>query len=429
MPLRSNVWAVVLVLGAAVACGNRSPEPAGPPAMPPGEEATPAQDAQLPTTTVFGVPLGAAVADVLAACPGLPAPSTVGNDGGTQARWTTTLEGLSVELQLTFSPERLALLTFDVTGEAANEASYRTLAARAVADLGPGHPTRCESEDGVPFDEYMAHGWGGLKVEWRDPPFAFTGELALTKDYGPSGLRLHGFFAVPGLLPTPDDFADDSIQGTLGRLEPSCRDAAPRGRSMPRAAFPAAAKQETGCTVDLSGAPGATILELPFGASQAEVERALGVPLTRENGSLFFSRTVEGVPGKVHLGFYDGCLAVILFIAGPDGATVENYRKLRDWARSTMGPGEGVRCVSEDGTPDERHIGAGYGYMHTGWRGTPPLDGSLRLERSYEALDELQIVFEADYLPLREHAPQIDFAEEEAGRMRPGPGGGGPATP
>jgi hypothetical protein len=69
-----------------------------------------------------------------------------------------------------------------------------------------------------------------------------------------------------------------------------------------------------------------------------------------------------------------------------------------------------VRCVSEDGVPDEEHIGEGYGYMHTGWRGTPPLDGSLRLERSYAELGRLQIVFEADYLPLREHAPQIDFA-------------------
>jgi hypothetical protein len=398
MPLRTESSLVALVLGVVAACGNRSPEPAGPAETAPVEATVPGTgDARTSTTVVFGVPLGAPARDVFAACPGLAALLPEGGAASSQARWTTTLEGIPVELQLTFAPdapERLALLTFDLTGDAANEANLRALAARARTDLGPGHATRCESEDGVPFDEYMANGWGGLKVEWREAPFRFAGELALTKDYGPTGLRLRGFFIVPGLLPDPD-FADDSMQGTFGRLERRA----------------AAAKQATEeCTVDLSGAPGATILGLPFGASQEQVEEMLGAPLRREAGELSIPRTIEGVSGTVYVAFYDGCLAVVMFIVGPDAATVENYRTLRAWAQPVMGPGEGVRCVSEDGVPDEQHIGEGYGYMHTGWRGTPPLDGSLRLERSYAELDRLQIVFEATYLPLREHAPQIDFA-------------------
>jgi len=398
MPLRTELSLVVLALGAFAACGNRAPEPAGPAETPPAETIAPETGAPQPATTVvFGVPLGAPAEDVRAACLGGESLAPAGAPESAQARWATTLEGIPVDLQLTFArdaPNRLALLTFDLTGDAATEANFRTLAARLRADLGPGHATRCESEDGVPFDEYMANGWGGLKLEWREPPFDYSGELALTKDYGPSGLRLRGFFIVPGLLPDPD-FADDSVQGTFGRAD------------KPAAAAKQAAEE---CTVELSGAPGATILGLPFGASQAAVEQLLGEPLTREHGELSVPRTIEGVTGTVYLAFYDGCLAVVMFMAGAEGATVENYRKLRAWAQPVMGPGEGVRCVSEDGVPDEEHIGEGYGYMHTGWRGTPPLDGSLRLERSYAELGRLQIVFEADYLPLREHAPQIDFA-------------------
>jgi hypothetical protein len=398
MPLRTKLGLVVLALGAFAACGNRAPEPAGPAETPPVETtAAGTGAAQPPTTAVFGVPLGAPAEEVRAACPGWEPLLPAGAPESAQARWTTTLEGIPVDLQLTFAPDapnRLALLTFDLIGDAANEANFRTLAARARSDLGPGHATRCESEDGVPFDEYMANGWGGLKLEWREPPLNLSGELALTKDYGPSGLRLRGFFLVPGLLPDPD-FAYDSVQGEFGRLEQRT----------------AAAKQATDeCTVDLSGAPGATILGLPFGASQAEVERMVGGSLTREHGELFLSRIIEGISGTLYMAFYDGCLAVVMFIVGSEGATVENYRKLRAWAQPVMGPGEGVRCVSEDGVADEQHIGEGYGYMHTGWRGTPPLDGSLRLERSYEELGRLQIVFEASYLPLREHAPHIDFA-------------------
>jgi len=329
MPLRTARGLVVLALGAFAACGNRAPEPAGPAETPPVETTAPGTGpAQPPTTVVFGVPLGAPAEDVRAACAGWsrwrpPAPRK-----GAQAHWATTLEGIPVDLQLTFAPDepkRLALLTFDLIGDDANEANFRTLAARARTDLGPGHATRCESEDGVPFDEYMANGWGGLRVEWREPPFNLSGELALTKDYGPSGLRLRGFFLVPGLLPDPE-FADDSVQGTFGRAD------------QPAAGAKQAAAE---CTVDLSGAPGATILGLPFGASQAQVEQMLGVPLTDEGGYPSTPHTVEGVSGTLHLGFYDGCLAVVLFIAGPEGATVESYRKLRAWAQPVMGPGKG----------------------------------------------------------------------------------------
>ena len=118
-----------------------------------------------------------------------------------------------------------------------------------------------------------------------------------------------------------------------------------------------------------------------------------------------------------------------MFLADGDQATVEAYGRLREWSRTVMGPGEGVRCRSEDGVPDAEHLAAGYGYFHTGWRDNPPLDGSLRLARSYAQQDGLQLVFEADYLPLRDHAPHYDFGGDVwQGSPLPEPGGP-PTTP
>jgi len=423
--MRTTRPLLVAVLALAAACGPRTAEPAagtstttGPAASAPADPTSPADS--LTVATVFGVPLGADEAALQAACPGLaPASDPAALTSSTSA-WTTTVDGIPIELKISLESGRVAVVALDLVGEAANEASYRTLQARAQADLGPGHSTRCESEDGVPFDEYLAHGWGGLKVEWRDPPFAWTGDLSLTKDYGPEGLRIRGFFVVPSLMP-PTDFADEGlVEGARAAppvLSPSLR-LCVSARACPersrRGSLPRAAKQSAECSVDLSAAPGATILGLPFGASQSQVEEILGRPLTSANGELYFLRDVEGTPGKVHLSFYDGCLAVVLFLAdGPD-ATADAYGRLREWSKVSMGEGDGVQCCSEDGVPDEEHIAAGYGYLHTGWLGGSPLQGSLRLERSYSEFGGLQLVFEADYQPLRAHAPDIDFSPDGA---------------
>ncbi|MBI5502488.1 MAG: hypothetical protein HY907_19750 [Deltaproteobacteria bacterium] len=400
----------------AAACGPRTGEPSATAVsaggatttVPDGDAAS--TDPSRTVTTIFGVPLGAEAETLAAACPGLAPAADPAALTSSMKAWTTVVDGIPIELKISLESGRVAVVALDLVGEAANEANYRALQARAQADLGPGHSTRCESEDGVPFDEYLAHGWGGLRIEWRDPPFAWTGELALTKDYGPEGLRIRGFFVVPSLLP-PTDFADeDLVQGAAATppvLPLSLRLCASARK------FPSrSAKQSVECTVDLSAAPHAAILGLPFGASQKQVEEILGRPLTSANGEVYFIRDVEGTPGKVHLGFYDGCLAVVLFLADGPNATVDAYRRLREWSKTAMGAGEAVRCFSEDGASDEEHIAAGYGYLHTGWRDGEPLEGSLRLERSYSERGGLQLVFEADYLPLRGHAPVINFGPD-----------------
>jgi hypothetical protein len=419
MAERPHGWPIALALSLVAACGTRAPEPAGTPAPAPATDGGPATaEPGIPHATVFGFPLGGTRAELAAARPDVALPADDGS-GLSVPPTTVMIEGLAAQVGVELVDDRLVSVGIDITGPAATEESYRKLQARAVADLGPGHATRCESDDGIPFDEYMLHGWGGLRSEWRDPPFAVTGELALTKDYGPEGLRLHGMFVVPRLLPADEFPYDDLVRGEK-RLASGCRDDLPAAPHLDRGT---AAKDADACTVDLSAAPAAALLGLPFGASRADVEQELGRPLEDVGllGRNLFTQDVEGVPVQVHLAFYDGCLAVVMFVAGPGPATMDNYRTLRAWARTTaLGAGDALRCFSEDGTPDEEYVAAGFGFIRTIWRGGEPLEGSLRLERSYETAGELQIVFEADYLPLRGHAPQIDFAE---GELAPPPAG------
>jgi hypothetical protein len=293
-------------------------------------------------------------------------------------------------VSLSFADDRLFAFSLDVGPDAASIDAYRALQAKARTDLGPGHATRCESDGGAPFEEYMAHGQGGLRTEWRDPPLLFTGELALTKDYvGEDKLRIRGFFSVPSLAPPVDDYLFDGVEGVLE-----------------------GSKQAAGCTVDLSNAPPATLLGLPFGAPRAQVEQLLGRTLADQGLSLSHPGDLEGIAGTFHVSFYEGCLAVLMFVSDPAPATAANYHKLLEWARGTLGPGDALRCISEDGAPDEEHIAGGFGFYATVWRGNPPLDGGLRLERNWNEPRASQLVFEADYLPLREYAPQIDFADQ-----------------
>jgi hypothetical protein len=384
----STFGALALLLAS---CGPANPPTAQTAETPPPTSSTdagaPAPDLPL---VVLGLPLGATMAEVVAAFPGLEVQPLPDRPGSGAANLATTIEDVPATVGLSFADDRLFALSLDVAPDAASIDAYRALQTRARTDLGPGHATRCESDGGAPFEEYLLHGQGGLRTEWRDPPLLFTGEIALTKDYGGADkLRIRGYFSVPSLAPPADDFLFDGVEGVLE-----------------------ASKQAAECTVDLANAPPATLLGLPFGASRAQVEQMLGRTLTDLGLSLSYPGELEGVPGTFHVAFYDGCLAVLMFVSDSSPATTANYRKLLEWARGTLGPGDALRCISEDGLSDEEHIADGFGFYATVWRGNPPLDGGLRLERNWNESRASQIVFEADYLPLREYAPQIDFADQ-----------------
>jgi hypothetical protein len=382
-----------------VSCGPASPPAAQTAAPPPPTTTTdagvPAPDLPL---MVLGFPLGATLADVTAAFPGLQVQPIADRPGSGAANLATTIENVPATVGLSFADDRLFAFSLDVGPDAASVDAYRALQAKARTDLGPGHATRCESDGGAPFEDYMAHGQGGLRTEWRDPPFLFSGEIALTKDYGAQDkLRIRGYFSVPSLAPPAEDFFSDTVEGVME-----------------------GAKQAAGCAVDLSSAPTATILGLPFGASRAQVEQLLGRTLADLGLSLSDPGDLEGVAGTFHVSFYDGCLAVLMFVSDPAPATAASYHKLLEWARGTLGPGDALRCISEDGESDEEHIAGGFGFYATIWRGNPPLDGGLRLERNWNEPHASMIVFEADYLPLREYAPQIDFADQALRGALPG---------
>ncbi len=376
-----------------VSCGPPTP-PAAQTAEPPppavaSDAGAPAPDLPL---VVFGLPLGAPTAQVAAAFPGLEVRPLPDRPGAGAANVAATIENIPATVGLSFADDRLFAFSLLVELDAASIDAYRVLQAKARADLGPGRATRCESDGGAAFEEYLAHGQGGLRTEWRDPPLFFAGELALTKDLGSEDkLLIHGYFSVPSLAPPVEDSFFDGVEGVLE-----------------------GSKQAAECTVDLSHAPPAAILGLPFGASRAQVQQLLALTLADLGFSFSYPGELEGAAGTFHLSFYDGCLAVVMFVSDAAPATTAGYHKLLEWARGTLGPGDAMRCVSEDGAPDEEHIADGYGFFATVWRDNPPLDGGLRLERNWNEPHAAQIVFEADYLPLREYAPQIDFGGKAA---------------
>lgn len=404
---------LALWLLAAAACGPR-PGPNGGAASGATENDLSAGGARLAGTgataqqglvPVLGVPLGGSPTDVADALD-LPPPGSRSGDDPAAAETIEAdlvVAGLAGRVSVRFHQGRASDLSFDVTGPAATEAAYRALAARAADDLGPGAATRCESEDGVPFDEYLRTGNGLLETAWRDGPI--RGEVQLDNGFAAGGsLQLHAFFAVPDLLPPPEDL----VRGPQ---------AAPRPAGWTRAAKQA----PSGCRVELAGAPAAVILDLPFGADRAAIEARLGRPFEDEQGDLALPFELAGVPGRLHAAFYDGCLAVLLFVVEGEAATPASYRRLRDWARETpLGAGDGFRCRSEAGVEEQAYIEAGFGQRATQWRGGDPLEGSLWLHRAWSGEPGTVIVFEANYRPLRDHAPQIDFAGPGPGRPRSG---------
>lgn len=350
---------------------------------------------------VLGVPLGEPPAAVAAAL-GLPPPESAAAASPTQRDALETdvvLAGVPGRLTVSFHERQACSLSFATTGADATEAAYRALAARVAEDLGPGNATRCESEDGIAFDSYLATGHGRLETEWRGGPR--TGSVSLRGAFAANGsLRLEAFVALPDLLPMPEEF----VRGP--HATPRLAD-----RRATRPSFPFATKQAAaGCTADLSGAPPASLLDLPFGADRTAIETKLGRPFEDDHGQLSVAYEVAGVPGRLHLRFWAGCLAVLMFMVDDEAATPANYLVLRDWARTTaLGPGDGLRCLSEAGIDEREYIAAGFGLRATNWHGGEPLDGRLWLHRPWSGEPGAQISFEADYRPLDPYAPQYDF--------------------
>ena len=407
-----------LLLLAAGACGPR-PGPTGGSGHDPAGDgqpvgtgdvaATPGTD----VTPVLGVPLGGTPALVAEAL-GLPPPepsAPAAPPGEPPVELELAVAGITGLLEVRFHEGRASDFSFRATGADATETAYRALAARAAEELGPGAATRCESEDGIPFPEYLATGHGRLETEWRGGPR--SGQVALQGSFAVDGtLQLRAFFARPDLLPPLEDFARGP-----GRTPRVAGCAAANRPALPRAAKQTAAA----CTVDLSGAPPAAVLDLPFGADRAAIEAQLGRPFEEDHGRFSTPFEVAGVPGRLHVQFYAGCLATLMFLAEGEAAAPESYLAVRDWARTTpLGPGDGVRCVSEAGVEERAYIAAGFGLRATNWRDGEPLEGSLWLSRHWSGEPGTQIVFEAAYLPLRPYAPQYDFAGAGPPGRRPG---------
>jgi len=342
------------------------------------------------TLSVFGFTFGTSRAALIDERPSLTFTSDPSTDRGVRTETALEIEGVPTSVGLYYYDDRLYMITFAVVGAAATVEAYRSLVARLEADVGDGASTRCESEDGVPFARYLTEGRGYLITDWADD--RVTGRISASR-----------FGGAPGSL---------GVRGALSfrRFAPICD-----VEDLVCSAPPASQKKETarGCTVDLSTAPPASLMGLRFGSSRTEAEAALGLPLDEGGVYPTAPMTIDGVQGQLHLGFYDGCLAVIMMTVHGDGATIDAYHALQTWASdaSRLGPGDAMRCVSEEGVPDPEHIASGRGSLNDQWRGDGPVEASLRLEALYGRREPSEIVFQASYLPLRDHAPQIDFEE------------------
>ena len=374
----------------------------------------PASSSGLPLLGVGGLRAGAARADVLAAHPEL-VPATDPHGGGAMATATTELAGVPAQVSLYFHDDRLYSIALSVSGAAASEATYRRLAAHLRGEVGPGHATRCASErppgePALPIEQDITQGIGLLAVDWREGPL--YGHLSLSRGYAPAApLSLTGFLTAVALRP-PCDPDEGLVCGTgeARRAPPVAQGMAGASGNVSLAllAFPVST-----CSVLPPGAPSASLLGLGFGATRSQVELGLGHPLEELRGGVgATAATVAGVPGQLVAHFYEGCLAVLQFIVRGPEATLGAYEALRASVRPTLGRGQASRCLSEDRLEEEEYIELGLGRRTTRWRGEAPLTGEIRIEQSPDRegpAPHIQIVLEAEYEPLRAHAPHIDF--------------------
>jgi len=344
-------------------------------------------------TTFLGFELGARIADLQGVHRGLEAaPADVA--------LARTVAGVPSRITLRFRSGRLWMVMVDAPGEAATVASYEALQVEIRRALGAGHATRCDSERGVSIEEDLASGEGSLRTDWPGPDV--RAELALSGDGPGVPLRLTGFAALADLDPDCEPSLDMICGESRAPAPPAPGLAAPASdRSVPLLASPPA-----GTCAAAAGASPAELLGVRFGASRAVVEAALGVAVQEDRpDGISLATVLAGVPGRLHLRFYDDCLAVVLFRAEGAAATAASYEALRAWARPIFGEGRASRCVSVD-APAALELGS------TRWPDAAPLGGSLRFEAgSFMGLSTPpQIVLEVEHPALRPFAPRIDFA-------------------
>lgn len=335
----------------------------------------------------LGFRFGASRDEVLAAHPGL----VVAPDG-TSAEAALDVGGVAVPLQLSLHRGRLYAVSFRLGGAEATIDAYRAIVAHLEAGLGDGASTRCESEDGVAFEPFVASGQGALRTDWRDAEI--VGHVSLSRSYAPAApFEIRGSATAPRLAPPCD--VEEFVCGEAEKGEP---------------AGPEEARPSGGCEVDLSAEQPASVMGLAFGSTRDQVEAALGRTLAPDPWwGAALPWEIEGATGALRLAFYDGCLAVLVFQSDDGVATLEAYRALQTWARGGLGPGSAFRCVSEEGVPDPQHVAAGHGSFHTRWRDDDGIEAALRLEAIDGPREAPRIVLEVSYLPLRSHAPRIDF--------------------
>jgi hypothetical protein len=368
---------LALLLGG---CSATSPRPEAAPTAGDALEAAPP-----PGPSFLGYAFGATRDELLVGPPAL-----VFAPDGASAEISLDVDGVTVPLQLRLHRERLYSVSFRLGGAGATIDAYRTIVAQVEAGLGDGASTRCESEDGVAFEQFVATGQGALRTEWRDAQI--VGDVSFSRSYEPTApFEIRGYATAARLAPpcVPDDTVCGEKEGASRTV---------------------AGNDASGCSVDLSAAAPASVMGLAFGAPRAEVEAALGQTLGSDSWwGAGLPREIAGAAGRLRLDFYDGCLAVVGFQTDDGVATVDAYRAAQAWARSELGPGAAFRCVSEEGVPDMQHVEAGRGSFHTRWRGGEALEAELRLEALYGTREAPRIVLEVSYLPLRPHAPRIDF--------------------
>lgn len=366
-------------------CGGVQPSTEHAPA-PPLREASDA-------VTVFGIELGASRAALTRSFPEVELVDDEAQQGVELGRVRSRVADQPIEIVFTLYQGRLANLSFEVSSRPTTFETYRQILAALEAQLGDGVSTRCVSEEGIPLDEYIATvGRGHLGTSWDEE--RFWARLSLNRDFSPDR-RFRVTAAISSrqvLLPCDLDLICEGEGADDERTAKSSKEAAEQ------------------CRVDLSESPPGSIAGLDFGMTRRQVEATLGSSL---DGGAFASDLpfeLVGRQGRLSLRFYDGCLAAMIFVIHDEGATIEAFRALHAWAGGELqAQVDTARCESEEGVSLDDHIANGDGQLNAIWRQSGTVEASLRLSALYGRRSSPELVFEASSLPLRPHAPTIDF--------------------
>lgn len=363
-------WAAGLILIVGCGSAHHRAEPA------PDDPCAADEVRSTPVPSLFGLRLGASLEDLRADVVGVeqePTPS----EGPGLAHGHVQISGQLAEVRLELWRGRLAAARVILVGGAVGVATFGRLEEEIAEALGPGLRSRCESEDGVPFDRFLADGWGSLSVEWPE---------------GPVRARLR----LSQLGGSPEPQIDLSLEHAA--LYREYLRSLPEDEGLVRGVIGGAGKEErAGCTVDLSSDEPASFLGVRYGASIDDVVAVQGGAL--DSSRLTVSREVAGVPSTVVFGFYSGCLATVLVLVEETDDPERAYRALGRLASEAAPEAVRRRCESErrDGPPETS--------LDTLWLGTSPLDGHLTQGWS----EDVAVSLELSYVPLRPYAPRYDF--------------------